>query len=152
MARDDFTRIRVTPTWYQVDGFERAVVFEPGFSDPGPRGPNWCGKHGMDMRFLLRGPKGVAQFLIFTGWVPGDETTLELYPSGADVGYHARVAQYEDQWGQTDCEYLSGPCFYDGSSLAAVDLLDRFKVMGESVVWEELQEVHDRIEEVSDAG
>ena len=154
MASGDFTRVKVTPTFYRDlddERFERAVVFEPGYSDPGPRGPQWCGKHGMDIRFMLRGPKGVTQFLMFTGWVPGEEGVdpriSDLYPTAADIGYHARVEQYEDQWGQEECEYLGAPCFYDGSGLAAEAVMERFLTDGEPAVWRALRERHDLIKE-----
>ncbi len=116
MARGDFTRV-VPDVMFYLDrnGFERAVVFEAGYSDPGPRGPQWCGKHGMGIRFLLRGPKGVAQFLFNTGWVPGEKGVspqlADLYPSGYDLGYHARVPQYEshEEWSPAqECEYMDG--------------------------------------------
>lgn len=150
MARTDFTRVLVAPVFYPDptdSSFERAVVFEPGYSDPGPRGPQWCGKHGMDIRFLLRGPKGVTQFLMFTGWVPGEEATdarvADSYPMGADVGYHARIPQHEDQWGQDNCEYLGERCFYDGSGLYATEVLARFRVEGDAAIWAVLREWHD---------
>ena len=154
MARTDFQRTKATTSFYTDPtdaNFERAVVFEPGYSDPGPRDSSWCGKHGMDIRFLLRGPKGVAQFLLSTGWVPGEEgtdpRTAQSYPMGADVGYHARTPQYEDQWGMGACEHFDGDsCYYDGSGLYATEVLAAFRERGADAVWPILREWHDRIE------
>lgn len=131
------------------DGMERAVVFEPGFNDPTPHGH---GKHGMAIRFLLRGPKGVTQFLMNTGWVPGEKgipaTLADYYPSGWDVGDHSAVPQFEgaEEYGLNEsCEYMRdrAACYYDGSTLAADALLRRFIVEGDEAVWEVLCERYD---------
>jgi hypothetical protein len=132
--------------WYPgADGFERAVVFEPGWNDHGGR----YGVHGMRIQFLLRGPKGVTLFLMGTGWVPGDKgvdgRVADLFPFASDVGYHAHVPQYEGAMGgRSACEYLDGvPCFYDGSGLSAEPIMADFIRRGDVAVWEALREWHD---------
>lgn len=141
------------PDWYpdpQNDGFERAILFFPGYNDIAPRR---YGRHGMEVRFLLRGPKGVGQFVMFTDWVPGevgmmakpDPRVRGLLPMGADVGYHAHIQQYPDQ-GTMTCDYLgTGECYYDGSSLAADTLIQDFIATGTDAVWRTLKEWHDQL-------
>jgi hypothetical protein len=92
--------------------------------DPGKN----FGIHGMNLRFVLIGPKGAAQFLIYTNWMlPSNRPTFEkvfrslLEPLPADVGYHAYVPQYEEHTFITEsCDYLGGRlCYYGGSGLQA---------------------------------
>lgn len=142
---DPVTRKRTQfarPVWYRAGDSERAVLFQPGYRTDRKS----FGRHGMEVTWLLRGPKGVIQFCIFTGWDPGltlRQDTVNA-PSGADLGYHAHVPQYEGQTPmQEDCDYLGGTCFYDGSGLMADDLLRRFLIEGERVVWQTLAERHD---------
>lgn len=143
------------------DGLEESVQFVPGYncSDKSMRGH---GVHGMEVRWYLRGPKGGAQFVIYSGWIPGKlqpghglspagdyswECYLhngELrYPAGADVGYHAKFPQWEGQEPiQDDCAITGGPCYYDGSGLRAEKLARRFAHEGEQVIWDELEDVY----------
>lgn len=130
------------PVWYAAGDAERAVVFEPGYDSGGYD----YGVHGMNIRWLLRGPLGVTQFLVFTSWIPGQVDVPNLNdrtfgPMGADLGYHARNRNADYQTPSDSCEYLNGdPCFYDGSGLQAQELLQKFVVLGETVIWETLQD------------
>lgn len=146
VGMDPVTRKRTVvahPDWYPAGDSERAVLFQPGYRTDRQS----FGRHSMEITWLLRGGLGVTQFKIFTGWGPGcvDDHTVNA-PMGVDLGYHAYVAQYEGQeeYGRMDCAYLAGGvCFYDGSGLAADDLLKRFLVEGESAIWQSLAERHD---------
>jgi hypothetical protein len=136
----------LAPAWAPADdNFERAVVFESGWNDRGGQ----YGVHGMEIRFLLRGPKGVAQFVMNAGWIPGEKgispRLADYFPSGSDLGYHAHVPQYDGAMeGRSECPYLDGkPCFYDGSGLQAEPVLTDFIQRGEVAVWEALRERHD---------
>lgn len=142
----EITRIApAPPRWVPLeDGFETAVVFEPGYND---RGGDY-GVHGMDFRFLLRGPKGVAGFVMSTGWVPGEKgvspSVASLFPMPMDVAYHAHSPQREGQERSIDkCPYLDGPCFSEGSFMAAEPVLKAFIVRGDAAVWEALRQWHD---------
>ena len=147
----DLYRGEAIVTWHGYgDGvFERAVVFEPGYNDTEP---HRYGKHGMGVRFLLRGPKGATQFVFNTGWVPGvDGVAASLaayYPTGWDLGHHAIRPQYEGEGQYGVCTYLPGEteCFYDGSGISADALLKEFIREGESVVWARLREDYDRLD------
>lgn len=60
---------------------------------------------------------------------------------GHDVGRHTPrpVASWDDQ-ARDSCVYLDGvPCYYDGSSLQAMELLQRVVAIGsEEAIWAEL--------------
>ena len=136
--------------WYIAGDQERAVVFQPGYRTD----RRTFGRHGMEVKWLLRGPKGVTQFVMFTGWEPGltrDERQVNA-PMGADLGYHALCPQYEGAYEHGPCDYLPGkpPCFYDGSGLAADDLLCRFLIEGETAIWQKLAELHDDLKAPTD--
>lgn len=141
------------------DGLRRTIAFRPGY-ECSRVGPKSHGVHGMTLLFVLSGPKGATQFVIFTNWLPSTveqhhvaiddrkrktlsdwEAHVRFDPMGADVGFHAHVPQYEGQIPMGDsCEWLGGkPCYYDGSGLAAEDLLSRFLKEGTNAVWETLK-------------
>lgn len=93
-------------------------------------------------------------------------------PMAADLGYHSRVPMYEGQPAMgaiktdikmddtkegiekfnitttetmkyTPCEYLDGePCYYDGSSLNAVDVMKILIEQGSEAVWKYLEECY----------
>lgn len=131
------------PAWYRAGDAERAVVFQPGYRTDRKS----YGRHSMEVLWLLRGPKGVTQFKMFTGWDPGltrDTRTVNA-PMGADLGYHALVPQYEHHDTMSACSYLPGEpdCYYDGSGLAADEVLREFLIHGEQVIWNKLAEWHD---------
>lgn len=145
--------------WYpdpDAPGFERAVVFEPGFGRNPEEGSlpssERYGRSAMSIRFLLRGDAGVVQFLMGTGWVPEKEEIggwgysdwVAHRPFSRDVGYHARTAHYEGQESMGQCEYLGAECFYDGSGLLAEEVMADFFDRGERAVWERLHRYYDR--------
>jgi hypothetical protein len=126
---------------------ERIVQWTPAFDRRDPDPAKDYGIHGMEVRFVLKGDEGATQFLIFTNWMLphlryGHKMVKGFLaePLPADVGYHARVPQYDGQESMGPCEYLDGaPCYYDGSGLQAMALFDRFVAEGEEAVWEELE-------------
>ena len=144
------TRIRWRP---RPDGMEESVQFTPGFICT-EQGGSGHGRHGMEIRWLLRGPKGGAQFLIYTDWIPGEPgspRTAHMFPMGADVGYHAKQPKYEDQAPMSgECEITGGVCYYDGSGLRAMELVEVFKQFGEQAVWDELEAVYAELPESAD--
>ncbi len=136
------------------DGLEESTQFVPGYNCP-DRSMSGHGVHGMEIHWYLRGPAGGAQFKMGTDWIPGElfpghglgpdgvNRTWMLYPTGVDVGYHARRPQWEgDQPIHDDCPIIGGTCYYDGSGLRADDVLKRFVVDGEPVIWAELEKVY----------
>lgn len=111
---------------------------------------------GLVITYVLQGTKGAVQFQIGVGvYLPhlkdnGADGDAGRF-SGYDVGYHSSKPMYEDQQPLThDCEYVEGgKCYYDGSSLRAVDWTrELFSIRGEYIephLWKKLeQEYEDR--------
>lgn len=145
------TRIRWTP---RPDGTEESVQFTPGYncSDRSMQGH---GVHGMEVRWLLRGPKGAVWLCMFTRWTPGDlhpghgmppdsrMLAQDLLPSGAGLGYHARDPQYEGQAiDRAECDVIGAPCYGDMSFCGADEPVERFVAEGEQVIWDALESAY----------
>lgn len=108
------------------------------------------GIHGLDIWFILKGEKGAVQYgVTFPVYLPHVAKELQAKGKtldriyGFDVGYHARMPQYEGQTIMADCDLTpEGKCFYDGSSLRASDWTEQiFSVVGEKpekLLWEKL--------------
>jgi hypothetical protein len=136
---------------------EKAVYFEPGYDKRSTDPAKNYDIRGMSIRFVLKGERGAVQFLLFTDWYPKEVQEerffrqrwdkkarpyfFELQPIAVDLGYHAREPQYEGQEMMTEsCELLGGPCYYDGSGLAADPIRDRLLTEGDKAVWEALEQ------------
>lgn len=134
---------------------ERHIIFEVGYDHtafPEDCGGGGHGRHGMNLRFVLVGPKGAVQWLAYmTSWVPGNVRhgtvdglgDVSLVPlnstigdgMAADLGYHSPVPRYGSQ-SAMKCEWLpEGECYYDGSGLNAEPLLEAFLNHGPHAVW-----------------
>ncbi len=116
---------------------EKRIVFKPA-----------KGKRGMDLFFYLSGKHGTIQFLINTNWrLPHlSRTTHDILPEPVDLGYHSKHPIYEGQAPTFDyCEITGGPCYYDGSTLAAEDLFQEFLEGGNDAVWQELERQYRRV-------
>lgn len=133
----------------QVGPFECRTEWTPAYDRRSQIPGKNYGVHGMDLRFILIGPRGATQLVIYTNWhlphvsseFEAQSNTTMLLPMPADLGYHAHEAQYEGQLvASDDCDYIGGPCFYDGSRLNADAVFERFVAEGEAVVWEMLTE------------
>ena len=133
------------------DIMEKMILFEPGYDKRSDDPKKNYGISAMKIRFVLRGTLGAMQFLIGTGWyIPSVAKEFEAKaesnpayrthnPNGWDIGYHSPKPMYDGQSIMDDnCEIIGGPCYYDGSSLAAESLLDNFLVNGVDAVWTEL--------------
>jgi hypothetical protein len=126
--------------------------------DDGTLNTNY-GVHGCELRFVLKGPRGAVQFLVYTNWQLShvavvnerhNHDHLLCKPMGADVGYHSPVPTYDGQTSiRSACPYLDGkPCYYDGSGLRAEIWLNEILLpLGSDGVWKALeQEYHERFE------
>lgn len=138
--------------------FERLVEFTPAFDGRDPDPSKNYGVHGVEMRMVLKGARGAMQFVVFTNWhLPAVEQDFgekalysKLYlPMGADVGYHSPSPLYAGQGQMAECPYLGGPCYYDGSGLAAEEMLEVLIAEGGEAVWKRLE---DRYREVFGEG
>lgn len=104
------------------------------------------GIHGLDIFFILKGPKGAVQYgVTFPVYLPHVEYSRdEIY--GFDVGYHSPNPLYDGQCAM-NCELLSdGKCYYDGSSLRAIEWTKEiFSITGqppENILWKKLEEYY----------
>jgi hypothetical protein len=132
--------------------FEREIRFEPAYD----KRDTGHGIHGAQMRWLLKGPLGIIQFLVFTQWhLPAVMEEMErkfeagLYPYNsaslwkplpADLGYHSPRPMYD---GQSDmpCDLMpEGKCWYDGSGLNAAPVFALLVSEGSDAVWLRLEE------------
>ena len=138
-------------TEVMADGFKRAVAFEPGYNDTEP---NRYGRHGMQIRFILTGPLGAIQFLIFlSDWTPGTisfgSAPGSLGSMAVDLGHHWSKPTYEGEV-RRQCEYLpGGECYYDGSSLAAEKPFRVLVEDGPEAMWALLRKHYEAVAEAS---
>jgi len=139
---------------------ERTVTFRPAFDKRDPDPHQNYGIHGVAIRFVVRGPKGATQFLLFTNWqlphvtaeamamvkrgqVDALDVKVRFLPLPADLGYHAYDPQYEGQERMGSCDILTdapGGCYYDGSGLRAEGVYERLLCEGDAGVWAALEE------------
>jgi len=132
--------------------FERTIEFKPAFDKRDPNPAKNYGVHCVEMRWLLKRPKGIIQFVLYTGWhLPHVQEELQakcherkscpLSSLPADIGYHSPVPVYEGQGFVTEsCPYLGGvPCYYDGSSLNAEPIFEKLVTLGHEAVWKEME-------------
>lgn len=123
--------------------------------DPDPK--HNYGIHGLDVFFILKGPKGAVQFAVtFPTYLPHVELEKSSWSynpriMGFDVGYHAKEPQYEGQTPMENCTLFEGPCYYDGSSLRAEEWSKEiFAIRGahpEDEIWRRLEvEYQDRFD------
>jgi hypothetical protein len=126
----------------------RRISFKPAWDRTNdPSGKNY-GVHGVDMEFVLTGPKGAINFLVYTGWhLPsvwnswrsrGLPTHDYQLCDGAMICYHARKRTGHEDRESEECEYLDGKCYSGCWYSAAGALFWEFVEKGEDVVWAEL--------------
>jgi hypothetical protein len=136
-----------------MSDFKREIEWTPAFDKRHTDPQKNYGIHGVNMKWLLTGPKGVIQFMVYTNWhLPHvrrerEERVSDHYlcqPIPADVGYHSPTPMHEGEKPCTEsCPYLGGkPCYYDGSGMAAVELFDVLVTKGGEAVWEEMEDTY----------
>lgn len=107
------------------------------------------GINGLQIWFVLEGPKGATQFQINASVYLNHVVTSglsNLIPplEGWDLGYHAKEPQYEGQRDLGPCEHTGEHCYYDGSGLVANEFGEKlFRTKGEKLeplIWKRLEE------------
>lgn len=140
----------------------REIRFEPGYDHRYDHDPETklIGAHGLKIRWLLTGPQGAVQFVVYTGWLPswvdpelGPMITMErfrrtgrlFYPTAAALGYHWRSRVNAADVAPTHlCDVLGGGwCVYNGSDLNREPLLAGLITDGHEYVWTALEAYHD---------
>lgn len=135
----------------------REIQWQPGYDYRNNPEKRQFGCHGMNIRWLLIGPLGAVQFLIYSSWLPSWVesgpwgNTIDTHddrvfgPMGADLGHHWSTPTYEDE-GCQKCDILpGGECFYDGSGMAADDLLGVLLTEGHEAVWCRMESEYHRL-------
>jgi hypothetical protein len=150
--------------------FERRVDFRPAFDKRDPDPKKNYGIHGVEIRFVVRGPKGATQFLLYTNWqlphvtreamdlaeihaLDAIDIKVRFLPLPADLGYHAYEPQYEGQERMGACDILTDApngCYYDGSGLRAEGVYERLLREGDAGVWAALEDEYRSLFEVSE--
>lgn len=141
---------------------QRVIEFSPAWDKRNSNPRKDYGIHGVELLMVVAGEKGAVQFKVFTNWnlrsvqEELDQRLLNhaaagsldkyfvsalYHPMGADLGYHAKLPQYEDhQPIDNDCKWTGGPCYYDGSGLRADEVLQLLIEQGSDAVWKRLEE------------
>jgi hypothetical protein len=132
--------------------FERIVEFSPAHDcirlpcrwDKETCKPGKGGNHGVgavDLRMVLKGPKGAVQFVLYTGWyLKETPPSPAAGPMPVDLGYHSPTQMYEDQPTMGSCPYLNGAdCYSDGSGMNAKVVFDIMRSEGGEAVWRALE-------------
>jgi hypothetical protein len=116
------------------------------------------GIHGMDVWFVLKGPKGAVQFMFTVqAYLPHVKAEFDAKDQrsvigdmfiGCDLGYHALEPQYEGQRPLGKCDLFPGrECYYDGSSSIAYEWArELFATRGsrlEPIVWQRLEQEYE---------
>lgn len=99
---------------------KRILEFTPAFDRRDPDPSKCYGIHGVQMRFVVKGPLGAVQFLLYTNWqLPHVRQECEKRgcgsyclnkPMAADLGYHSPAPRYEGQEpiGSTKVKWVDG--------------------------------------------
>lgn len=140
-----------------IGEFKRILRFKPGHCWVRETPSRDFGNGSVSMWFILVGPKGAVQWHIGTDWMPEaarndvarrvaihglSRRPEQDYqkPHGWDLGYHSPTPMYEGhEPTHHKCDLLDGPCYYDGSGLAADDLIEGFLNGGDEWVWNRLE-------------
>lgn len=136
---------------------ERIIYFKPASDNRKLEPPYRDGPGGVNMYMIVKGDHGVIEFEVFTKWylpavqkelvdmvetIPSSKGDIQCHflPAPADLCYHAREQQEPGQQiFDTDCKYIGGACYYDGSGLEAEKLFEMLTTQGSDAVWEELE-------------
>ena len=128
---------------------KREVEVTPAFDKRNPDPKKNYGIGSVDIKFLLRGDKGVIQFWISTGWfLPQNTKAMQdtsMYPMAYDIGRHSYVPRRDDEKPISEnCPYLDGkPCYYDGSSLQAKRIFEIMVSQGGEAMWDEMESYYE---------
>lgn len=133
--RERRQRAATGSTLISRDGpMERHIAFEVGYdhtAHPDACGGGGHGRHGMTLRFVLKGPSGATQFVMnMPNWTPGNTTCI----GGIEAINGPSLVPI--RWPIDDGELLDGAaCYYDGSGLNAGPVLEAFLSHGPMAVW-----------------
>jgi len=129
-------------------GFERLVMFEAAYDKRSKDPKRNYGIKDVHVRFVLKGKEGAVQFLFSTGWylphvrrelVEKGYFSRVAFPVAFGLGYHSPTPIHGGEICFEECRILGGKCYYDGSGLDAIPLLEKLVAEGDEAVWRELE-------------
>lgn len=146
----------------QFELLDRELVMLPAWDKRSTNPKKDYGIHGVEMRWYVKGKKGVVQFVLFTSWYTpavdeemygsildpepskyNHHSRVTCKPIPADLGYHGVEPRYEGQE-QGDCTLLpGGKCYYDGSGMNAERMYDILREEGSEAVWKQLESYYE---------
>lgn len=130
--------------------FKKTITFERAYDKRDHDPAKNYGIHGVNIRFVLQGPGGATQFLLFTNWHLPEVEIDSQEPMPADLGYHSPTPRYEGQDHNAVCDLLGMTgCYYDGSGLRAEPVYEALLREGSDGVWRILEEEYDSLFEAA---
>jgi hypothetical protein len=157
-----------------TDDFTTEIRADAGFDYRDDRSDD-RGARGLDLRFILHGPKGSITWVLLTGWMerpidepgwttnsghpprradrPGVDRTRAAYswsPTAGPVSSHAPV-KARDYWsGPFDCDVIGGSCYGDSGYMIGDDAFRALVTGGSDALFAFLRECYDDWIEGSD--
>lgn len=135
------------------DSLTRRIQIIPAYDNRDLDPKKNYGVHGMELYFILQGPKGAITWTFCTGMqLPhvAEEMRAKDYPQkpyGGGISYHSRQPHHEGQEAGSCTILPEKKCYCDSSYLDGNNLGDKFIVEGEDVVWAKLQEWYNDLPE-----
>lgn len=131
----------------------RTIEWEPAYDRrqkdaDGNRTGHGGGAHCVTCRFVLSGPAGVVELVVYTGWwlkamhreLENETMCFSLKPMPADLIAHSRAPWRATDGPRPECHRLKGNCYTQSwGPLRADRIFDRFVEKGEAAVWAELE-------------
>lgn len=145
-----------------MEELKRQCEFVPGFDKRHEDPMKNYGISGGKFIFVVSGERGAVHFVCGANMYPDSaiahlvghysnsaaEFAESVKPMGYDVGYHSPKPIYEGQIAHSDCEWIGGDCYSDGSALRAAEWMDEFAARGTAWLWPALeQEYRERFDE-----
>lgn len=138
-------------------GLERETVWQAAWDRRDPNPSKNYGIHGVEVSWIVKGPKGGICWSIFTHWML-PHVTREAHnatqrldvsdvalrcryePTGAGIEYHSIKQRYKGQEQRTGCLLVpGGVCYSDTAFTAGDDLLKLLIEQGGEAVWKDLE-------------
>lgn len=134
----------------KIDGFTRKMWLTPAYHKVHEDPKKNFGVHGLDIHFVLIGPKGAVNWTFFTGCVL--DKTIEWWKDrgdidprfkgwmGTELRYHSPKPMFENQTVCKDvCDWLGVPCYTDAGYIMGGDMEQPFLMDAEDYVWKRLE-------------
>lgn len=139
----------------QEPAMQKTITLTPAYDRRNPDPAKNYGQHGVDLWFVLRGPKGAITFRLFTDWLlphvakelkaKGHRPLSDWEPEVAGVTFHSLGPRPNNEAvPQGPCEWLGGqPCHSHMSSVIhEKEIAARLLKEGSDGVWAALEDYY----------